>query len=196
VLAAPDLIDVTSDTSFEDTVLDGILLVRRGVQLKLDDVIVHGAIISENALHDPPWDEDDAIELVLEGGVLIDASGVLDGLAIAIPEAVVDGGHSSARLQVHGTVVAKGLQVAGDAALLGELATQQPPVFGARAELPGAGRAPREWPDTLAFSGSAVSRLAFAISEPSNAEKTAIQNFAWPSVGTQGVLAPSPGEPD
>ena len=198
---APGLQTLASNTSFTETEVTGVLMLRRGVKLELDNVVLTGLIISENAVRGHTGDPNDDVRIEIKGGLLVQSGSVLPGLAIMAPDAIIDGSDSDAKLQVHGAIVARGLTMAGPAAIHGQLATEQPPIFLGTTDFPGAGRQPRAWPDSLAFVTSAVGRVLFRSTEPSAGEKTAIQNFAWPAIGSAGTFssaqpaAPAPAPP-
>ena len=186
VWESPALIDVTSDTAYSDTELDGILLLRKGVDLVLHDVIVRGSIVTENALSDTLWTAGEETSITVTGGQLVEPGCTLSGCAIFAPDCSVSGTADSA-LQVHGVVVARALTLDGTAVLHRQVATADEPAFSADVDFPGAGRAPRAWPTSLEVPGESIARVVFPFGEADTAERDSIRTYAWPDRLREGA---------
>ena len=148
VSAAGAVIQVAADTTFSDTELTGIVFVRNGVTLTLDDVIIDGTIVTEPALSDHGWTAAEATTILINGGLLIDPGITLPNCAIIAPDATVVG-NGSDRVQLHGVVLADSLTLPGSGSLHAQVATVETPVLSASIQMPGSGRAPRAWPDSV-----------------------------------------------
>lgn len=186
VWESPNLIDVTSDTAYSDTEIDGILLLRKGVDIVLDDVIVRGSIVTENALSDTLWSAGEETSITVTGGLLVEPGSTLSGCAVIGPDCTVTGTTTSA-LQLHGVVVARALNLSGVAALHRQVATTTAPSLSADVDFPGAGRAPRPWPTALTVPGESIARIVFPFGEAETAERDSIQAYRWPDRLREGA---------
>ncbi len=191
----PSLIDVTSDTTYTDAELSGIVLIRRGVTLTLDDVIVRGTIVSEPALSDAAVVDADRTALVIIDGLLVEPSSTLAGCAIVAPDASVNG-LAGSRVQLHGVVVCETLALTGSGAVHGQIATTEPLVLSTSIDQPGAGRTPRAWPVALESGAQDIGRIVFPVNMPTSGEANAIADFAFPAARSPGSLAPDSGDED
>ncbi len=179
----PGLIDISSDTTYEDADLTGILLIRKGRKLTLENCIVRGSIVSENALSDEVWEDDETTELEIKGGLIIEPGSTLAGCAIIAPDcaitAVKAAGNRDPALQFHGVVVADSFELEGHAVFHAQLVTTQDPIFVGPVDRPGAHRKPRAWPTSLDINGQRIGRLVFPFEQPDQAARNAIQGFDW-----------------
>ncbi len=174
----PSLIDVTADQVFSDTDLTGIVLLRKGVDVTFDDVVLRGTIVTENALSDLAWNAGEETSINVTGGLLIEPGSTLAGCAVVGPDCDIVTGASSA-LQIQGVIVAASLQSGGHSILHGLLATTAEPTFSGTTDFPGAGRAPRPWPTSLETPTQNIARLVFTVDNPTSTQKDAIKNFPW-----------------
>jgi hypothetical protein len=177
--AATDIIDITSNTKYSDTELTGILYLHNGVKLTLEDVVLDGTIVSQPALSEGGWTKSEATSITIVGGLLIDPGATLPDCAIIAPDAEVIA-ESSSRIQLHGVVVADSLSIQGVGLLHGQIATTSTPSFSESVEMPGSGRAPRAWPDSIDTGAKGVGRVYFAAQDPTSAETNAIKAFGFP----------------
>lgn len=162
--------------TYTSTELTGIILLRSGATLTLQDVVLDGAIVTEGALNG----SNGRVTINLRGGVQINPGSVLPGCAIIAPNADVSG-NGAERVELHGAVIAESLSLTGSGALHGEVACANPPTLGSSIDRPGAGRAPRAWPSSLVTNSAGVSRLAFSPADVREAEKTAIRGYSFPA---------------
>ncbi len=112
----------TQSTSLLGVELTGLLVVHPGVQLQLDDVVLHGAVLSASVLEQAEYGSFDAQlapRLLLAGNVRIDPPMALPGLAILMPDGQVDCAPVDARVQIHGDVVAHDVELLHPGAFAG-----------------------------------------------------------------------------
>jgi len=191
VNAALPLIVLSGSNTYTSTELTGMVLLRTGCTLTLQDVILDGSIVSEAALTGGAG----GVTINLRGGVQIQPGAALPGCAIVAPDAVVTG-DGSERVELHGAIVAASLTLPGSGALHGEVACASAPTLGAGIDRPGAGRAPRSWPTALETGSSGVGRLSFTGTAVRDAEKTAIRGFDFPTRRTGGGGGAAPVAPE
>jgi hypothetical protein len=180
VSGAGAIINVATNTTFMDTHLTGILYVRNGVKLTLCDVVLDGTIVTEPALSTSGWTAAQETTITFKGGVLIDPGPTLPGCAVIAPDASVMAVGSS-QVQLHGVVVADSVMIQGVGLLHGQIASAADPIFSASVELPGSGRAPRSWPESIDTGAQGVGRVYFEKQDPTSGEKSAIKGYAFPA---------------
>lgn len=186
VNAATPMIVISGSGSYSSTELTGMIVLRAGATLTLTDVILDGSIVSQAALTGGAG----GVTINLRGGVQIQPGAALPGCAIVAPDATISG-DGSERVEIHGAIVASSLALPGTGALHGEVACATAPALGAGIDQPGAGRAPRAWPSSLATGSSDVGRLSFRGVDVRDAEKTAIRGYSFPTRRTGGGAAPA-----
>ncbi len=128
--------------------LYGLIIIGNSSTLTLDDVTVHGCIVSADVLTAAPfgaYDAPTAPSLIIGGDVRVQAADFLPGVAMVMPDGLVTTSASPASLQCEGDLVAHDLTVNGLGALRGNIATAQPASLDARVMRPGADRGPRAW---------------------------------------------------
>lgn len=190
VNAATPMIVLSGSSSYTSTEITGMVLLRTGTTLTLQDVILDGSIVSEAALTGGTG----GVTINLRGGVQIRPGAALPGCAIVAPDATISG-DGSERVEMHGAIVAGSLALPGSGALHGEVACAAAPVLGADIDEPGAGRAPRAWPSSLSTGASGVGRLSFTGVDVRDAEKTAIRGYNFPTRRT-GAGGGPPAAPE
>jgi hypothetical protein len=158
----------------------GTLILARGADITLSDVVVYGAIVSETALTGPPYATADAVKLTLATGARIGPSAVLADCGIFMPdgELTVQAGCT---VEVHGVVVADSIDVQGAGSMDNHVVAAQPFTLPAGIDRPGLGRAPLAWPAVLTCSSWGLSRLAFPPQTPPGADVAAIESFEFPA---------------
>lgn len=149
---------VTSSTRLEDVDLEGLLIVHAGAELQLAGVVLQGCVISAAVLSVDgveAFDADTAPRLVLDGDVRLDSHPALDGVAILMPDGIVDGGASDARIQVSGDVVAHDVDLQLQGALDGHVSAVNSTLADAASlDRIGADRRPEAWTSPLDLGGT------------------------------------------
>ena len=140
----------SSDTILADTDLYGLHIIEDGVRLELNDVILTGAIVTERTLQTGSigsFDASDPPELVIGGALRIDSSSALPGVAILMPDGVVSTGWDSGNVQIHGDVVAHGIDISRGGALDGNVRSVTGTNLASDLDLIGTERRPQSWSD-------------------------------------------------
>jgi len=172
--------EINGSQSYSDTTLTGVLYLRNGARLTLTNCIVAGTLVSEPALSSTGWSVADATSISLVGTVVIESDPQLAGCSIIAPDAAVSGAGGEA-VQVRGAIVCASLALPGWGALHGPIASGSPPALTRAMQLPGSGRAPQAWPAALQTGALGVSRLIFPRVSASDAERAAIEDYAFPA---------------
>jgi len=199
-LQAELLADVLADASISkhyysgqsrvaNTELEGLVVVRNGSALVLDDVVIRGCIVSEDTLFDALLGEVDlgtVPTVVVAGNLRIDPIEALPGLALCLPDGVFMTYGGEGRVQIDGDVVAYTVQLLAPGAIRGNIASVDPPELHADFELVGSGRHPLPWSPALDTSNSpqAVDFMAFLPRTPDLASLSAISTAALPAPGS------------
>ncbi len=119
---------IAADTTLADTELSGLVVVRAGVTLTLENVVLEGAIVSESVISQAPlagYDPAVAPRVVVDGDLRIDSHASLPGLALLLPDGAVASGASDARVQIHGDVVAHDVSLLHPGVLAGNVSAVQ-----------------------------------------------------------------------
>ncbi len=162
-----------------DTEIVGVLVIRQGASVTLRDVVVTGAVVSEEAFFSPPYQSWNATTLRLDGSVRIDPGPILPECSIVMPDGAVFADPTTS-VEVGGVVVAKRMTLDGIGSLNAPIAITGPLILSNKIDRPGAGRGPRPWPAALEFTTHQLSTLAFPHFVPSSTELKAIATFPFP----------------
>jgi hypothetical protein len=181
VAGSAQLIEISGAVSYTNTQLTGVLYMRDGADLTLDDVVLDGSIVSETAL----FAGSGGGALHLRNGVQIKPGAVLPGVALVVPGVAVDG-NGNERVQLEGVIVAGSLTLPGTGALHGQIASLVPATLSSTYDLVGAGRAPRAWPAVIDTRSQGVRRVSFPVPDPTETEQSAIRDY-FPEAGGGGV---------
>ena len=175
---------ITGDTLLADTDLSGLVIVRDGARLRVDNVVLAGSIVSERVLGTAPFGPfgmGTAPELVLEGSLRIEPGAFLPGLAVLMPDGVVSTAAGDGRVQLAGDVLAHGLQLGFDGVIHGHLLSVSDPVLAPGLDLPGAARAPLPWTPNLVPPGSWDTAFVGVVADaPELSELTPITGYWSP----------------
>jgi hypothetical protein len=148
----------TSSARVEGADLSGLLVIHPGVELQLDDVVLHGAVISASVLEQEPlgaFDVELAPRLLVDGNLRIDPPEALPGLAILLPDGRVSSGAVDARVQIHGDVVAHDVSLLHEGSLEGHVMGIGVALADASVlDRLGIDRKPPEWSSALSLGGS------------------------------------------
>lgn len=187
-LSAPGaVVRVSVDTTYENQIVNGVLRVSKGKRLELRNVVLRGAIVSENAFSDAAWSDGDRTEIRIDESVIIESGTTLWGCAIVAPDAELDLS-SNARFQCQGVIVARLLDSdpAAVARLHDQLAVGATQDSLAGIVQLGVGRGPRAWPTALKSGSQGITRVVFDRAGATSSERSAIQGFdisAWRAAG-------------
>lgn len=185
-----EVLDVASSMTLSATEFEGLIVIREGARLTLNDVVIHGAILSASAtLGTTPdlFSEFLAPDLLITGMTRILSSDALPGVAILMPDGRVTAENPLARVQIQGDVIAHSLHLLTSGSFEGNLATVVPPVITSDVDRIGAGRAPRPWSPSLDHHGAwQVQQIAVVPTELTLEDVTPISGFSFPA-RNQGV---------
>jgi hypothetical protein len=193
-----NLITVSGSMAFRNQQIAGIFLLRDGATLELENVVLVGAIVSQNAMSDDAWTEPERTKVRIVGSVLIEPSATLAQCAIVAPDATIEL-VSEPRFQVHGVVVADTINVmdpTAKAVLHRQLAVANSIGFTPNIIQMGVGRGPRPWPTALKSGSQGITRLVFDRQRATSTERSAIQSFdidAYRAANPRGLATPSRG---
>jgi hypothetical protein len=151
------IVRIRHDARLHGETLHGLVVVAPDVELRLRDVVIRGAIVSEAALaegHLPAYDEQRAPRVRVEGVLRIEEDPALPGVSLVMPDGVVEAVGDGANLQIEGDVVAHGVRLHGRGSLFGQLASVAPAELSPGVERVGSGRSPRPWSGALDMRGS------------------------------------------
>lgn len=162
-----------------DTVINGTLILARGSRITLRDVVVNGTIVSEPALRGTPYAAPDTTRLIVERGLRVTPSLLLRGCGILMPDGVM-AFEPSARVEVHGAMVAKEMTLAGRGYLDSYVLAATPLTVPASFDRPGWGRSPLPWPTVLETGALGLATMAFPRHAVQASEAKAIKAFAFP----------------
>lgn len=131
-LATPGVVrrtDVRGETRLMGDV-DGLLVVHPGTKLVLEDVVLHGGIVSAGTTSD--LDAGDAPRIAVRGTLRIDPCDALPDVAVLVPEGVLVAEGADTSVQIHGDVICRALRLAGSGSLVGRVDTASPPQLSPR----------------------------------------------------------------
>lgn len=118
----------TSSQTLQGVELSGLMVVHPDVDLVLDDVVLQGAFVSSKVLDQSEWggyDSNIAPRLLIDGNLRIDPHASLPGVAVLMPDGAISSVGSTARVQIHGDVVAHDVQLSHSGVLAGNVSAVQ-----------------------------------------------------------------------
>ena len=144
---------VSGQTTWSDTTVEGLVIVQNSSALVLDDVVIKGAIVSEDSTFASSlgdYDMSTTPTVLISGDVRIDSdASVLEGVGLCMPDGTVMSYADQGRVQVDGDVIAHTLRVLCPGTILGNVASVEDVDFHDDFERPGHGRVPQAWSDIL-----------------------------------------------
>lgn len=167
LLTDPDvsIIAYSGDVTLSDQELSGILVLEDGATLTVRDVVLHGAVVSREALEGDAvgaFDPATAPELIIDGPFLVTSGDDLTDLAVLMPDGILStAGGLADSFQFLGAVVAHTINLAGVGVIDGSVAFASM-TLADTVERPGHGREPLAMPDIL-DPGSAWTQSSFAV---------------------------------
>jgi len=179
VLNDPGATWAAGTQTLADTVVNGTLILARGSRITLRDVVVNGTIVSEPALRGTPYAPLDATRLIVQRGLRVTPSPLLGGCGILMPDGVM-AFEPSARVEVHGVILAKEITLTGTGFLDSYVQAASPLVVPAAFDRPSWGRAPLAWPSVLETGAYGLATMAFPRHVVQPSEAKAIQAFKFP----------------
>jgi hypothetical protein len=148
---------ISGETSLSNVDLNGLVILQDDSELRLDNVVVHGCIVSATTMSADSFGifgGSDAPTLVLDGNVRIDGSDALPDLAVLMPDGRIMTGSNPGRLQIHGDVIAYTMDLDLPGALGGNCLAVGQMDIDPGIELLGAHRKPRDWSSQLELGGA------------------------------------------
>jgi hypothetical protein len=170
---------LTGTKTLQDAVVAGTLVLARGSDVTLQDVVVYGSIVSEPAINGPPYKANEATRLTVTGSLRVDGGTLLPGCAIVMPDGALTV-QAGAAVEIHGVVVADRIAWAGQGSADAHIMAAQPFTLPPALDRPRYGRTPPAWPASLQPATFGVSQIAFPPSAPTKPETAAIKGFAFP----------------
>jgi len=170
----------------EDTDLTGLIIVQDYAALYLDNVTVHGSIVSQAVLDTTTplgdYDPISAPAVILDGNLRIEPADFLPGVAMLLPDGVVRDWTSATSVQIEGDVIAHTVMLdTVSGSCLGNIACVAPLGLSPDVELPGSTRAPRDWAGVLDMSGAwDVETMAYIPRVMTSSDVSAIAEFEIP----------------
>jgi len=182
-----------------DTEIEGVLVVENTSALWLEDVVIRGVIVSEDALKPDLFGDFDMSTVpcaVVDGDLRLEAADFLPGVACVMPDGVFMTWTSDCRVQIEGDVVAHGVKLTSPGACRGNIASVDALELHASFERPGFGRTPPDWADSLDMGGAwDTAFLAFLPRFSTVSELTAIRDFCiedYLAAGTEETVLEGP----
>jgi hypothetical protein len=180
VTADAAAIRYTGTVTVQNQVITGTLKLARSCRLTLKDVVLHGSIVSENALAGAAYNAAFATTLTLQEGVRIEPTAVLPGCAIVLPDGAVVADATS-NLEIHGVVIGNSVAVTGTGSMDSQVVATTAFTLPAGIDRPGLGRAPLAWPAALQIPALGLKSLAFHAASPATGEVNAIKAYHFPA---------------
>lgn len=177
VLDHGQLLRIQSNTTIEDQVVDGIILIKAGRMLTLRNVVLNGTVVSDNAFVSGPWTS--SAHLMLSDSVTIRPGSGLGGVALLLPDGMISV-TGNAVLQIQGAVVAADLRLNAESVrgfLGGPVLYGTSPGFSSVLSVLGVGRAPVALPEALTGGSRSIGQVAFLTPSITDAERTAIIGY-------------------
>lgn len=161
-----------------DQEIVGILVIAPGASVTLENILLHGSIVSGTALSAPPYAPGDATALRIVGGLRIEPTAELEDVAIYMPDGAVFGEVDSG-VEIHGVTAADTLSLLGRAYVHDPMLVR---TIGRADDLeqPGQGRGPSRWPEAFADPPERIRWMAFPRAAVTRDEQAAIGRFAFP----------------
>ena len=156
---------ISGAQSYTGVQMAGIFLLEDGAELTLQDVVLHGTILTRHgACRDhPAATGSDRPHVRVYGGLKLVAGTELPDVAIVAPDMILEA-DSTTRVEVQGFVSADEVVVDGRGAVHGMVVHNQYEQFGGKMRRPGFGRGPQSWPATISAGSEEVSSLSFPVS--------------------------------
>lgn len=170
---------ISGTQSYANTTLTGLLLLRSGTSLTLNNCIVAGSIVSAAAASGATWSGADPVSITLLGTVVLESDAALPDCSLVAPDARVDG--TGAAVQIRGALVCDSLRLGSWGSVHGPVAAASTLSVPAGIDQPGAGREPRAFPAALETGALDIARVSFPRATASPADQDAIESFTFPA---------------
>lgn len=175
-----------------DTELQGVVIVENAAGLWLDNVVIEGVIVSEDALVDDPFGDfswSDVPCAITEGNLTIHPGSFLPGVSVVMPDGVFTTmGGNDYSIQIEGDAIAHTLEFNRPGSLRGNVAHVATLVTHSSLERPGHGRGFTPWAEGLDMRGVWDNEfLAFVPRYTSVSELDKITGFSFGNLGSSSV---------
>jgi hypothetical protein len=172
---------ISSNTALSDVDLQGLYIVDDGVVLQLSNVVLNGAILSEDAYAGLGFGRFDSLQaptIQIDGNVRIDSASYLPGVAILMPDGVLTTGYLDGRVQIEGDIVAHGIAIDRPGSVQGHIQSVNNPSLDPGLDRIWSERKPTTWSADLQFGNTwDPSSVAIVPSSPTSAEIAAIRDY-------------------
>ncbi len=146
-----------ADTILSDVDLEGLHVVEAGVELRLSNVVLEGAIVSASSLDDSAFgifESASAPTLLIDGNLRIDSADYLPGVVILMPDGIVGTGWNSGTVQMHGDIVAHSVTIDSTGSVNGHIQSVTVPQLDTDLDQVWADRKPQAWTSGLAYGNT------------------------------------------
>ncbi|HZL99869.1 MAG TPA: hypothetical protein VFD43_06420 [Planctomycetota bacterium] len=164
ILLAGTVTIVSGSQSYVGTELAGFFVLEDGSQLTLQDVILHGAVLTRHGAcrEHPAATGTDRPKLSVFGGLKLVSGTELPDVAIVAPDMILEADATS-RVDIQGFVSADEVLVNGRGSMHGMVVHNALEQFGSKMRRPGHGRGPQDWPVTVSAGAEEVASLSFPV---------------------------------
>jgi hypothetical protein len=172
---------VTADTLFADADLSGLYIVEPGVTVRLSNVVLEGAFLSEDAWAGAgfgSFDSTQAPEIVIDGNVRIDSPDYLSGVAVLMPDGIISTGYIDGMVQINGDIVAHDIAIDQEGTAKGHIQSVNTPSLDPGLDRIWSERKPASWSSDLDLGDTwDPSSVAVVSGAPTTAEINAIKGY-------------------
>jgi len=149
--------DITTDTTLTGVDFTGVIVVHEAAVLTLDDVTIHGTILSSAAADgavDSSFSAFLAPRVVVTGPSRIESADFFPGLAVLMPDGLFYAEQDDSRVYVKGDMIAFFVGLRSVGSVDGHIVTVEEPYIASAVRRPGSGREPRAWSTSLDLHGA------------------------------------------
>jgi hypothetical protein len=166
---------ISSDTTYQDVELAGLMVIEDGATLTLDNVVLRGHIFTRSGLceSNPPAVGANRPKCQMFGDVRLLAGTQLPDTAVLGPDLILESDIAS-RVDIDGFTVADEIDLKGRGVVRGMVVSGQMESISSDIRRPGHGRGQQDWPSDILAGGEAVVQIAFPVDPVPDAVKAAM----------------------
>lgn len=178
VMLAGSVTIVSGAQTYQGVEMAGIFLLEEGAELTLQDVVLHGTILTRHGAcpDNLPAVGSNRPVVRVYGGLRLLAGTELPDVAMCAPDLVLETDGSS-RVEVRGFVSADEVHVNGRGTVRGMVVHNEDQEISVKTSRPGYGRGAQDWPDTVSAGAEEVSSLSFPVSSVPESTIDAMESY-------------------
>ena len=178
IILAGSVTIISGAQSYTGVEMAGIFLLEDGAELTLQDVVLHGSILTRHGAcrEHPAATAENRPHTRVYGGLKLVAGAELPDVAIVAPDMILEADPTS-RVEIQGFVSADEVIADGRGSVHGMVVHNVSEQFSSKMRRPGYGRGPQPWPATISPGSEEVASLSFPVSTVPESMVVAMETY-------------------